>query len=153
LIDACEIDARLANSETDFWNGRFAFLLPTVRLEENRRRDLPMQPSLPHRVRGLLVEAQRVSLGAARYVRGHRTFEALLPELLEDGGAEERIIDRRGPKRDERILFATSVPILVRPCDPEREETKHSTGLLESRERSPLALKHRQRDRMERVGD
>src|SRR5262249_5851117 len=121
LLDASEIDAGLANPQTDLRDGGGPFLLPSIRLEEDRCRHLPVEAGLLHSLRGLSIETKRMSFGAAGDIRCDRCLKSLLAKLLEHGCSKHRIVERSGPQGDKRVLLVSLVTLMVRTRDPKSE--------------------------------
>src|SRR5262249_49861617 len=92
LLDVADVEARLGYGEANLRKRGLPALLPSVRLEQDRGRDLAVEPGLLQLWRGLGVEAQRVCVVFAGDVGGHRGLEPGLAELLEESCAEERVL-------------------------------------------------------------
>jgi hypothetical protein len=73
------------------------------------------------------------------------------PELAENDSAKLRDVQRRRSQRDQRLAPRLLELLAGRQRDPLRQHREGTAGLLELRQSAPLALKHRQRCRVERI--
>ena len=85
-------------------------------------------------------------------VRRDRALELCAAELLEDRRSEEWVVERRRSHADERVLVRALEARLIGIRHPEGEQAQYAAGLLESGQRLPLPLEHRQQRRVERIG-
>jgi hypothetical protein len=85
-------------------------------------------------------------------VREDGRFQALLPQLLKDGGPEKRVIQRGRTQGDERRPSALPKRLLIGPGNPQRQQPQDAPRPLEAGERLPLALKDGEDGGVEGVG-
>ena len=147
-VDGGGIDLRFTEGEAQFGQVSHLVHLPAGRLEQDRRAHPAMD--VPERPLGVRVQRPGAR-GHPCQVRVDGGIEARLAQLAEEDGAELRHVQRRRPQGDERLLPGLLEAFPGRPGDPLGQHGQRAAGLLELRQRAPLALEHRQRGRMKGV--
>jgi hypothetical protein len=84
-----------------------------------------------------------------RDVGEDRRVEAALSELAQHNGAEIGVVERRRAQCDQWLAARLVEMLARRKRNPLRQHGQRAARLLILRQRPPLALKHRQRSRME----
>ena len=102
-LDVADVQVRLGDGQADLGQGRLGSGCAPVRLEEDHRRHLLVEPLLLDLVRGLAVEPEGVGVFLAGDVGRDRAFQVVVAELLEHRGPEIRVFNRRGAKADQWI--------------------------------------------------
>ena len=148
VVDGGRFQVGLAEREAQLRQVGHLVDLPAGRLEQNGGAGAAVD--VAQRPGGVGVERPRMRQRPGE-VGVERRVEPVLAQLAQEHGAELRDLQRRRSQRDER-LGARRAELLARgPRDPLRQHGQRAARLLELGERPPLALKHRQRRRMERI--
>ena len=141
-------DFRLAQREPQLRQMRHLFRLAAGRFKEYCCPDAPV--NVPQRAAG--VGVQRLGMSSiAGDVRHNGGVQLLLAQLPQQRGAEVRVVQRRGTQRNQRLVARLPELFPGRQRNPLRQHRQRAASLLELRHGAPLALKHRQGGRVERV--
>ena len=125
-----DVESRLPHREADLRQGGPLPDQPPAGLEEDGGGDLPVDARPTEGLRDLGVEALGEGLLTGD-VGDDRRVQLLAPQLLEHGGPEELVVQRRRAHAHQRVRVGTRVPLGVGDRHPLGQQPQDPPGPLE----------------------
>src|SRR5581483_8148805 len=110
-----------------------------------------MKAALVNRLCCVIVKTNRMAVLFAANVSCDRCLQPMLAQLLEECGAELRIVERRCAKTNQSVPMSTLVPSLIGLRHPKRQQTQYPPRLLESWQCLPFPFEHRHHRRVKGI--